>query len=442
MKKTILLLLSFLILLMLSACNESENHGDAGSKPSVNFDLSQYDSHGELSCGRIWVVKTISDWDTRPAKYFAYLDADGNVIYDWTPVGEVYYRGAYVDAMLPQNFVNDRAMIINRGFGTTATQSIILIDHNGNELYSPSWIYVEFYEQRNREREYYITNFDKEGYAYFIGRVWWDGNTEGDYGVYWMDDAGIHKFNAQLPTTDRTLHAIERMDKYYFIAIGAYSILFDFQGNPIVDFKEAAGIFPDSIEIIDDKYIEASFIGKDDKRYVCVLDFDGNFIKSPVLKSEYVRNETEWVGITNPSKQTLIVGISPYWAPFSYYENGELTGFDIDLIKLIANKLGCKLEFKIYNFENIITAVSSNEVDLAIANISIIPEGRHKLIDFTNVYIDTIYEYDGKLENDSLAIALPKGSSLKVALNIQINSLKETGQIQQLAEKYGIVETS
>lgn len=319
MKKTILLLfLCSLSLLILLACDKFDSYsgvgsklfGDVNSKPSsdvssapsddsdskqsVNFDLSQYDSHGELSCGRIWVVKTISDWNTKPTKYFAYLDADGNVVYRWTPVGEVYSHGAYVDAMLPQDFVNDRAMIINKGFGTNATQLITLIDRDGNELYSSSWIFVEFYEKRNREREYHITDFDKEGYAYFVGRVCWDGNTEGNYGVYWLDDNGIHEFNAPLPKTETTLRSIKRINEYHFVSVGSYSILFDLQGDPVIDFNEAVGILPYHINIIDDKYIEASFTGKDGKNYVCVLDFNGIFIKSPVLKSEYVRDKDEW----------------------------------------------------------------------------------------------------------------------------------------------------
>lgn len=254
-----------------------------------DIDLSQYDSHGEWSCGRIWVTKTEGNWDAAPTECFAYLDLDGNVIYGWEPVGSVWggRLGAYIDAKEPQNFVDGRAMIVDRGFGDGSTQKVTIIDLDGNVLYSPCSIYVEYYEKRNFERDYYITNFDKDGYAFFVGKVWWDGNTEGEFGVYWLDDRGVHKVNTYLPTSNEVIHSIERIDNSFFVSYGAYSILFDSHGDVIIDFKESADICPYRIELLNEELIRAYFEGKDNRKYVCILNCIGEFWETPVLLTEY-----------------------------------------------------------------------------------------------------------------------------------------------------------
>lgn len=135
--------------------------------------------------------------------------------------------------------------------------------------------------------------------------------------------------------------------------------------------------------------------------------------------------------------RTLIVGISPDYEPFEYYKNDELTGFDVDLIKLIANELDYEIEFKTYSFENLVSAVSNGNVDLVISAMTITEE-RKRLIDFTNVYVSETYEHEGEQIEASYAIALPKNSTLKTSLNEQIDRLKESGKIQKLVYKYYI----
>ena len=137
------------------------------------------------------------------------------------------------------------------------------------------------------------------------------------------------------------------------------------------------------------------------------------------------------------SSRTLIVGTSPDYEPFEYYKNNELTGFDVDLIKLVANELGCEIEFKIYSFGDLVSVVSNGNVDLVISAMTI-TEDRKQVVDFTNVYVRETYEHEGERIEASYAIALPKNSTLKTSLNQQINRLKENGEIQKLVYKYDI----
>lgn len=70
-------------------------------------------------------------------------------------------------------------------------------------------------------------------------------------------------------------------------------------------------------------------------------------------------------------------------APFSFEEQGERTGFSIDLRDEIAERLDLSYTFqKETIFADMLTHVASGEVDLAIANISITSE-REQRMDFS-----------------------------------------------------------
>ena len=68
---------------------------------------------------------------------------------------------------------------------------------------------------------------------------------------------------------------------------------------------------------------------------------------------------------------TITVGIYPYMPPYQYYENGELNGFEIELISEIAKRMDKKIEFveTDYKYGNYIAA-SSGSVDVSISAIT------------------------------------------------------------------------
>ncbi len=73
------------------------------------------------------------------------------------------------------------------------------------------------------------------------------------------------------------------------------------------------------------------------------------------------------------------------YPPFEYGSQGEIKGFDIDLAKIVAKKLGKKAVFDNMQFSTILPAVSSGQDDAAIATITITPD-RKKNFDFTTPY--------------------------------------------------------
>lgn len=84
-------------------------------------------------------------------------------------------------------------------------------------------------------------------------------------------------------------------------------------------------------------------------------------------------------------ENTLVLVTEAGFAPYEYYENGEIVGVDIEIAKEIANALGKKLEVKDIAFDSIVNELKSGKADFAAAGMSITPE-RLKEVDFSVEY--------------------------------------------------------
>ena len=76
------------------------------------------------------------------------------------------------------------------------------------------------------------------------------------------------------------------------------------------------------------------------------------------------------------------------FAPYEYYENGEIVGIDIDIANEIAKELGKELEIKDVNFDNVLNEVKFGNADFAAAGLSITEE-RLQEVDFSKEYTVT-----------------------------------------------------
>jgi len=75
--------------------------------------------------------------------------------------------------------------------------------------------------------------------------------------------------------------------------------------------------------------------------------------------------------------------------PFSYEDGkGKLTGYEVDLINLVAERLGKKVEYSSTPFHMLFSAVQSGRADLAIGTVTITPK-RLESISFTQPWIDS-----------------------------------------------------
>lgn len=82
-------------------------------------------------------------------------------------------------------------------------------------------------------------------------------------------------------------------------------------------------------------------------------------------------------------------------------EGGDFTGFDVDLVRAVAGRLGAGVDFTSMPFRDLLPALAAGDVDLAICSISVTPE-RLKMFDFTQPYYAT-----------SQGIVVMKGSRIR-----------------------------
>jgi len=84
-------------------------------------------------------------------------------------------------------------------------------------------------------------------------------------------------------------------------------------------------------------------------------------------------------------KLTLKIGTNAEYPPFEYKENGEFKGIDMDLIRMVAEKMGADYEIIDMDFDALIPSLVSKKIDMAIAAITITDE-RKKQVDFSIPY--------------------------------------------------------
>ena len=105
-----------------------------------------------------------------------------------------------------------------------------------------------------------------------------------------------------------------------------------------------------------------------------------NYIGENATKTPYQQKEN-----VDRSNGTLVVAVNAYFAPYEYYDNGEVVGIDIDIVNAICDYLGMNAKIEDMEFDAIITAVQSGKASIGISGLTITDE-RKKNIDFTTPY--------------------------------------------------------
>lgn len=87
------------------------------------------------------------------------------------------------------------------------------------------------------------------------------------------------------------------------------------------------------------------------------------------------------------SAGVLRVGTEGVYAPFSYHdpETGQLTGYDVDVARAVAEKLGVNVEFVETPWDSIFAALEANRFDVVANQVTITPE-RQQLYDLSDPY--------------------------------------------------------
>ena len=127
------------------------------------------------------------------------------------------------------------------------------------------------------------------------------------------------------------------------------------------------------------------------------------------------------LGGCGKDKNQLIMVTEAGFAPYEYYEAGEIVGVDIDIAKEIAASLGKELVVKDIAFDSIINEVKTGKADFGAAGISY-SEDRAKNVSFSINY------------STSKQVVIVKNNS-----NVNINNLdgkKIAVQLGSIADTY------
>lgn len=121
------------------------------------------------------------------------------------------------------------------------------------------------------------------------------------------------------------------------------------------------------------------------------------------------------------SENEIILATEAGFAPYEYYENGEIVGIDIDIAREVAKELGKELIVKDIAFDSIINEIKTGKSDFAAAGISYTEE-RAKAVVFSNNYADS--KQVVLVRSDS---TINSGDDLKNAkIAVQLGSVADT----------------
>ena len=110
------------------------------------------------------------------------------------------------------------------------------------------------------------------------------------------------------------------------------------------------------------------------------------------IKTKYMDgNEDAYVGVASATQDDskkdtqLVVATNAEFAPWEYKEGELYYGIDMEIAKLIADKLEMELVIKHMDFDVVVSSVGKHNVDIAMSGITITTE-RLEVINFSNPY--------------------------------------------------------
>lgn len=128
-------------------------------------------------------------------------------------------------------------------------------------------------------------------------------------------------------------------------------------------------------------------------------------------------------------KESIYVGTNPEFYPFEYLENGEMTGFDVELMEKIGEKLGKDIKWKDMAFDGLLPALQSKKLDVIIAGMTA-TEDRKKSVNFSKAYYTSTQKILVNEEtNDIDSLESMKGKAVGVILgytgDVAVSKIKE-----------------
>ena len=129
-------------------------------------------------------------------------------------------------------------------------------------------------------------------------------------------------------------------------------------------------------------------------------------------------------------KGTVNVGTEGTYTPFTYHDkSGKLTGYDVEVTRAVAKKLGFTVDFKETQWDSMLSGLNSKRFDLVANQVGLTSPERQAKYDGTSPY-----SYSG-------AVVVARKGDLRVTDWASLSGLKSaqslTSNYAESAEKYG-----
>jgi len=106
---------------------------------------------------------------------------------------------------------------------------------------------------------------------------------------------------------------------------------------------------------------------------IAVIAFAVGLFASPLLFPPTEEEDPVWARVTEAGK--IVVGTEPGWPPYEFEdEEGNIVGFEIELMEMIAEELDLDVEWSDMGFDAIIPSVQAMDIDLGVSGFSVTSE--------------------------------------------------------------------
>ncbi|MFJ2688808.1 transporter substrate-binding domain-containing protein [Pseudomonas sp. NPDC087336] len=152
----------------------------------------------------------------------------------------------------------------------------------------------------------------------------------------------------------------------------------------------------------------------------------------------------------------LRIALEANTPPFSFKEDGRLTGFEVELGQLLANELDVRADFVVTDSSDLLTGVESGKYDIAINHIAQTPALADRF-DFSEPYVQTQAQLLAQKEEPrsmllvqslteqkpkaaqavNLSIPFQKGNpAFHASLESALQRIKADGRLEALEQKW------
>ena len=127
------------------------------------------------------------------------------------------------------------------------------------------------------------------------------------------------------------------------------------------------------------------------------------------------------------NKGTITVGTEGTYAPFSYHDkDGKLTGYDVEVTRAVADKLGVKVEFKETQWDSMMAGLKAGRFDVVANQVGLTSPERQATFDKSEPY-----SWSG-----AVLVVRKDDDKLREDLNAALKAIKENGEYKKVNDKY------